>query len=240
MKKALFALLLCVTVLGFGFNVYAEEEVYYTNGNGVELNEKEYKFLTAFYWDGYPAIMTKKDYQNFIDTDMMNRRIIIKKSNGGSSKSPYHGTSNKAVQISAACYSTCLVSITANWFTNPNNRSYDDIGAYLSGPSYYSYSHTYVSSSAGTTYTSNIKTPGNGIGSTVKLPDSATNIIISLGFTTVGSGTIYGSYQHSVTPITLATAQNYNISFGGYGHVFDFYGTAAGVFDGMAGVDITV
>ena len=239
MKKVLFGLLLCVAVLGFGFNVYAEEEVYYTNSNGVELNEKEYKFLQAFYWDDYPAIMTEKDYQEFVDLDLMNRRIIIKKSNGGE-KSPYHATGSKAVQISAACSSTCLVSITANWFTSPNNRSYDDIGAYFSGPSYYSYSHTYVSSTAGTTYSSNLKIPGNGIGSSVKLPDSGSNIIVSLGFTTVGSGTIYGSYQHSVTPITLATAKNYNISFGGYGHVFDFYGTAAGVFDGMAGVDITV
>ena len=240
MKKALFGLLLCVAVLGFGFNVYAEEEVYYTNANGVELNEKEYKFLTAFYWDGYPAIMTKKDYKEFVDMDLMNRRIIIKKSNGGSSKSPYHGTSHKSVQISAACSSTCYINIVATWFVSPYNRSYDDIGAYFSGPSYYSYSHTYVSSSSGTSYFSDLKTPGNGIGSTVKLPDSGSNIIVSLGFSTVGSGTIYGSYQHSVTPITQAIAKNYNISFGGYGHVFDFYGSAVGMFDGMAGVDITV
>jgi len=53
-------------LFAFVTNVYADEEAYYTNGNGVEFTEEEYEFLSAMYWDGYQDLMTEDDYDEFI------------------------------------------------------------------------------------------------------------------------------------------------------------------------------
>lgn len=241
MKKMLYGILLFAVIFCFGMNVYAKENVYYTNDNGVELSEKEYNFLKTFFYENYPEIMTQDQYNDFIEKDLMSKKIQIKKIyDKDNSKSPYHGTANKSLQISSACSSYCYMSLTATWFNSPSVRSYDVIGAYLSGPSLVSHDYTYVSSSAGYDYFYNVKQQSNGFGNSILLPSTGSNIVISQGFTLSGHGTVYGSYQHAAAPVTLAQSKNYNISFSGYGHVFDFYGTAVGMYDGMAGVDITI
>ena len=53
-KKLMGFIILLIAVIGISMNVYADESVYYTNPNGVELTQEEYEFLQSFYWDGYP------------------------------------------------------------------------------------------------------------------------------------------------------------------------------------------
>jgi hypothetical protein len=98
---------------------------------------------------------------------------------------------------------------------------------------------TKVTSSAGVSYFNYNKVLSNGFGTSVLLPASpATNIIVDQQFYTNLGGTIYASYQHATSNITLSTSYCYTISASGYGGVFDFYGSATGVYDGMGGVNI--
>ena len=157
-----------------------------------------------------------------------------------STRSTVHGTNAKVVKIAAACSTNCMVTINLDWLASPTIRSYDVIGAYLSGVSLISHNGTYVVSSTSSDFYNNLKTAYNGIGNSVKLPSTGTNIIVNMTFTTSTGGTIYGSYQHAMSNTTLPVSKYYNFSLGGYGNVFSFYGSAVGIYDGMGGVDITV
>lgn len=235
-KKIIGMMILAIAMMGISINTYAKE-VYYTTPNGIELTEAEYNFLVNFYWEEYVDNMTQDQYEEFANSDLLSRKLIVK--NNDQSRSQSHSTNSKNIKISAACSSTCLVSIVATWYTNPTIRSYDVIGAYFSGVSLISHQSTVVHASTGSNSFSNIKTAYNGIGNSVLLP-SGTNLVINQILTTTTGGTIYGSYQHATQNTTLAVSKLYSFSLGGYGNVFSFYGNAYGVYDGMAGVDINV
>lgn len=51
---------------------------------------------------------------------------------------------------------------------------------------------------------------------------------------------VYASYQHATSNITLATAQSYTLSSGGFGNVFFFLNGVGAYYDGMSGVDETI
>ena len=57
-------------------------------------------------------------------------------------------------------------------------------------------------------------------------------------FTYSGSGTIYASYQHAKTNVTLATSKKYTIAQGGYGNVLLFDNNVQIKYDNMTGVSI--
>ena len=232
-----------IAVMGFSKNVYAESNTYYTTTKDIELTKEEYDFLTQFYWNDYPDYMTKAQYEEFKNSDLLDRKLKVKtlvNPNENSVKSQEHGTNAKVLKIAAACSNTCQVNLNLVWTVNPSVRSYDVIGAYLSGVSLISHDMTYVVSTSGTTFFNNIKTAYNGIGNSVKLPASGSNIIVNMTFTTTTGGVIYGSYQHAMSNTTLPVSKYYNFSLAGYGNVFSFYGSASGIYDGMGGVDITV
>lgn len=233
-----FALVFC-----FSLNVKAEE-VFYTNPNGVELTEEEYNFLTTFYWDDYVTIMTEEQYEDFQELDWQNGRLITASTTDNetmcSIQSPTHQTPYKTLGISALCTTECTVSLVNTWDVDPGVRSWDVIGAYLSNVSLTQHVTTYVYSSAGSTSYNNLKTAYNGIGNSVKLPNSGSGVVVNMIFKTTTGGHIFGSYQHATEYITLLVSKNYNFSLGGYGSVFSFYGNAIGKYDGMAGVDIAV
>ncbi len=237
-KKVIGMIILAIMMMGLSINAYAKE-VYYTTPTGIELTEAEYNFLVNFYWKGYVDNMTQEQYEEFASSDLLNRKLTVKKLNDEPNRSQSHTTSSKNISIAAACSSYCTVSIVATWYANPSVRSYDTIGAYFSGVSLLSHQSTVVHSSTGSTSYSNLKTAYNGLGNSVLLP-SGTNLVINQIFTTTTGGTIYGSYQHATQNTTLAVSKLYNFSLGGYGSVFLFYGNAYGVYDGMAGVDINV
>lgn len=248
MKKMAFGLLLLIiSIIGITKNVYASENVFYTTPNGIELTEEEYKFLTTFFWKEYPDIMTEEQYQDFVSRDLLTKQLKIKKVEipdspfGTPTRSPSHSDPAKTLQIGSICSTTCYTSLVATWTASPFTRSYDVIGAYFSGNALSSHQATYVYSDAtGAISYSNLKTATNGIGNSVKLPSVGENIIVNILFNATPNGTIFGSYQHAMQDVTLPVSQEYNFSLGGYGNVFDFYGNAAGKYDHMAGVDITV
>lgn len=239
-KKIMGMLVLAIAIMGISINAYAKD-VYYTTPNGIELTEAEYNFLVNFYWEEYVDNMTQEQYEEFANSDLLSRKLIVKNSEDqmGPSRSQSHSTYAKNLKISAACSSNCTVSIVATWFVNPAIRSYDTIGAYFSGVSLIAHQSTVVHASTGSNSFTNLKTAYNGIGNSVLLP-SGTNLVINQVLTTTTGGTIYGSYQHATQNTTLAVSKLYNFSLGGYGNVFLFYGNAYGVYDGMAGVDINV
>ena len=239
-KKLIRIILLIITLMGISLNTYAKDSVYYTTPKGIELTEEEYNFLVNFYWQGYVDNMSEEQYEEFANSDLLSRKLIVKTSEDNEpDRSPTHTTPSKNLKISAACSTNCTVSIVATWTVNPSIRSYDTIGAYLSGVSLISANQTTVSSSNGTTFFYNWKSTYNGVGNSVLLP-SGTTLVVNQILTTTTGGIIYGSYQHATQNVTLLVSKQYNISLGGYGNVFAFYGNAYGVYDGMGGVDLYV
>lgn len=248
MKKIVMALLVVFAVAGFTKNVYAEE-VYYTNQNGVELTREEYEFLSTFYTERYPEFMTRDMYDEFVADDLLNSEVetvsytepqLPLLNPGLEPNSTSHSDGAKTVQISRACLSTyCIMSLVNTWHGNPSVRSWDNIGAYLDGVSLLKHNSTYVDSTAGTVWYANLNTT-NGIGNSVKLPDTGSDIIICMSFKVSRGGTVYGSYQHAMQNTTLLNSQNYYLDILGYGNVFAYTGNAIGVYDDMNGVDIDV
>lgn len=249
MKRVLLTLLAVFAVFGIVQNVYAEE-VYYTNSNGIELTREEYEFLNKFYGPYYTDNMTKAMYDEFIEYDLMNSEVEIKKytiptlpllNPEMGYRSPNHVTQAKTLQIGSACFPTfCIMSLQNTWTESPYVRSWDNIGVYLDGVSLISHDGTYVGSTAGTNWYENLKTESDGVGNSVKLPDVGENIIIDMAFKVTRGGTVYGSYQHAMQNTTLLNSKNYTIDLLGEGGVFLYNGNAVGVYDGMNGVDIDV
>lgn len=248
MKKVIVLLVTVLCILGITKNVYAEE-AYYTTPNGIELTREEYEFLTTFYSQNYPDIMTQEMYDEFVEDDLINSDVEIKTyiepqlallNPTVSPNSTSHSTQAKTVQIGRACLSTyCMMTLKNTWHHSPSVRSWDNIGAYFEGVTLLNHNYTYVDSTAGTTYFTNLKTT-NGVGNSVKLPDVGENITITMSFKVSRGGTVYGSYQHAMQNTTLLNSQNYTLDILGLGNAFSYYGNAYGIYDGMNGVDIDV
>lgn len=231
-----------------GNNTYALETKIYRNKNEVKLMKKEYNFVNDFYGTSYFQNMTKEDYEWLAELNIENNMVTINTvydnnlsiSKRFSTYDSQYKTSNKRLSIAKSCDSKkCTILTNLTWLTNPNVRSNDVIGARFDGTSLYTNTiTTKISSSDGTTYYSNTKTLSNGIGTSVKLPNEATNIVAEQKFFTNLGGKIYASYQHATSNISLANSYYYTISSNGYGKVFNFFGHATGVYDGMNGVDI--
>lgn len=235
MKKIIFLLIL----VGFTSNVYAKEK-YYENNNGVELTKEEYDFLSLMYWEGSQDFMTKEDYEKFIGSNIMNGIITIKES---SEIVPYGVTTSdkeKTLKIVSSCITNCTISVTATWKVMPAVKSYDVMGAYLEGTSLINNPTTRITTNLGVNSSNEIKKFSNGFGVSIKLPKYGTSLIINQEFVVSKNGTVYASYQHAKSPISLANSRNYALSRSGYGGVFKFSGTAANTYDRMSGVNITL
>lgn len=248
-KKVVIALFAVISLIGFTKNVYAEE-VYYTTPNGIELTREEYNFLTSFYGEPYLNFMTREMYDEFVEDDIINSEVetvtytepqlaLLNPSIAPNSTS--HSTSAKTVQIAKACVPAfCIIDLQNTWHGSPSVRSWDNIGAFFDGVSLILFSHTYVDSTAGTEYFTNLVTESDGIGNSVELPSTGSNITISMAFRVSRGGTVYGSYQHAMQSTTLANSQNYTLDILGNGNVFLYNSTAIGIYDDMNGVDIDV
>lgn len=140
------------------------------------------------------------------------------------------------------------LTLTNTWLKMPSRRSFDVMGIQWSAgfdPDWNSYSGKQTSNVGTTNYTAS-SSPGyfkeysHAITLAMNLYDRATSITNYLEITGTCSGTINinGSYQHATKDITLANLNsNYGINANGLGGMFDFWGAAAGVYDGMAGVN---
>lgn len=246
MKKAVkyFAAFLFVITIFMGQEVYAKE-VYYTNSKGVSFTKEQYDFYTYLTHDGFQEHVTQDMLDEIAGADLS--KIQVKKV--GICPNPqrrddnmYVITSAKSLEMSNYCYGGyCSIYSEVEWFGDPTVKSYDLYGTYFDStisrigpPLIFATSTDYQNDEETIVY------ENDGFGAVVQVPTTGEDIIIDMIYNYSGSGTVFVSYQHAMSPITLANAQLFNIDLIGYGGVFDFYGAAVGVYDQMPGVHMDV
>lgn len=230
----------------FFINVRADE-VYYTNSHGVSLTEEQYNFLTELHFDGYQDYITEATHNKYLSMGLYDEKVnkeVIEDfdDTGNSLNGTLHETTAKRLELAYACGGNrCTMATTAEWKGTPRIISYDVIGSYLYGNlTRLSTPITYLYWSGNTIEFTDRVYSGNGYGCTALLQNSSVNMIVAqdVDIRVDGSGTFYSSYQHATKRITLETSKKYTTGFGGYGGVFFFYGSAVGVYDQMAGVNV--
>lgn len=85
----------------------------------------------------------------------------------------------------------------------------------------------------------NIRKQSNGFGISMNLVNDASyfETDISANIRATGeAATVYGTYQHAVTNVTLEQSHSYNISHNGFGSVLNFATGVRGYYDRMQGV----
>ena len=227
----------------FSLNQVDAKEIYYTNSKGVSMTEDEYQFIGELYKDGFQEHITPELYDNIIDNNLMDREIekksIVVRDNPFA-RGSYHTTSYKSLSITKSCdSSSCFILITLDWLANPAVRSYDVIGALFHNVTRQSTPVTNYFDSISSNATGTYKYASDGVGASFKL-GTGSNLYITQQFYVSRGGTVFGSYQHATASITLNESRNYNFHINGYGSVFAFGTTGLDIYDGMAGVDITV
>lgn len=237
MKKILiFVIMLCIGII----DVNASTDIYYTNHNNVNFTEKQYNFFSKMYFEGYQEYVTQEDFDLF-SIEEMNPSLVetVYIEDRCLSRGSFINDSNKTLKISKTSISNeSNITILASWNNNPSVKSYDVIGARLVNTSLLNTPVTKVINSSGSkSYSVNVNS-NNGFGTSVLL--SGNNIKVTQTFRVKNGGTVYGSYQHAMSNISLANSKKYTISSSGYGSVFAFTGTATNVYDQMSGVSISV
>lgn len=249
MKKGI--VLIFITALFFcGNKVYAEE--YYRNHFGVSFTQEQYDFYTNLMHDGFQEAVTQEMLDEIanedLDTYVINRVKLcpmptIEREPGGNLRDDnlYVITSAKSLEMVNACnvYGSCRMYAFVEWFDEPNQQSYDVIGAYLDGPTRTAPPIVLVSTSDDYSAEEVVLYESDGFGAVVPVL-SGEDLEIDMSFPYSGTGGIFISYQHAMSYISLANAQLFNIDFSGYGNVFSFYGAATGIYDQMPGVHMDV
>lgn len=236
--KLLFCLL---TISLFVGNVSATELNFYTNENGVSFTEKEYNFLSDFYFDGYQDYMTTEDYEKFVTSNIMEGEIkTITLDDSLNSRSLEYETKMKQLKVSSSCANDCIVATTLIWKAIPAVKSYDLIGAYFDNTSLADGPSTYLLS--GTTYVSPSYTlyHSNGISASIKIPNTNNSMKVVQQFNVKKSGSINVSYQHARKSISLTNSKKYKLSRSGYGGVFDFNESISNYYDAMGGITLNL
>lgn len=226
-------------------SVFASE--YYVNQNGVVFNAQQFNYISDMYYVGYQDTMTQIEFDKIVELGLFKQPIIIVEQNGMNSKSNYVVMGNSSTQygvtttITKSCTTQCLVTLKATWSVIPSIKSFDVIGFRLANATIDTINKATISgNNYSVTYQpSEAKVSDNGFGYSIKLGNSV-GLKITTSMYTSRNGTIFGSYQHSNYNVTLETSKLYNISPGGYGNVFSFYGDAMFKYNNATGVDITL
>lgn len=172
------------------------------------------------------------------------------------SRAASHTTSYKNIQITAsatAAKNSYYIAVINKWLTEPYVKSYDVIamrtddatikeGTQEGTQAYKKANGTYgyVEYSNGGT---NMVKASNGFGISMNLVDEGKEFscnIEAIVTATTEWATMYGSYQHAASSVTLAQSKSYTISHNGYGEVINFATGIEGVYDGMQGVSIAL
>lgn len=227
-------------------DVKADENIYYTNSNGVSMTETQYNYLKEMFFEDYPNYVTEAEYNELLTKNMFTKEIekktVVDESSPTITRSSYHETNAKVLTLSQSCGTAeCLMVFTNAWKGEPSVKSYDLIGSLLFGDLTLNSGITSkLYFSGGTLYGDGTKYSNKGWGVSFLLPNSTTTITVTQHFYVYGEGTVFSSYQHAVKRISLATSQKFTCNFGGWGGVFDFYGSAVGKYDHTAGVDMGI
>ena len=164
----------------------------------------------------------------------------------------YHTTSYKNIEIMTThtggnSYQVYMVN---TWLITPRVKSYDVIALRVEDATITSGSQlgTQVYGSNGNfdmvnySYNgTNMVLSSNGFGISMNLVDAASEFacdIEAIVTATSQWATVYGSYQHAMTAVTLAKSKSYTISHNGYGKVINFATAVQNDYDNMQGVSI--
>ena len=236
-----------LVAIGIGFLISISQvdakEIYYTNSKGVSMTEEEYEFIGQLYRDGFQEHITQELYDNIIENNLMEREIerkTIVHQDNPLLRGSYHTTSYKSLSITKSCSSdNCLIILTLDWLANPAVRSYDVMGALFHNVTRLSTPVTFYADSISSNNTGTYKYASDGFGASLKL-GTGTDLLITQQFYVSRGGTVFGSYQHATSAITLNQSRDYTFGIAGFGSVFQFGSAGRDAYDGMAGVDITV
>lgn len=240
MKKILYLVLFNLIFTCFS----VKAKTFYINDNGVEFSKEQYSFISKFYFEGYQDYMTKSDYQEFVDSNIINGNIAIQEAYdyGRYGLVPYsnssHETASKILQLSTSCSKDCTVVVKAVWKKVPTTKTYDLIGAYFENTSLrgLELAQMYYGGNISSSIENTIK--NNGLSSTFKLPNTNDLITIMQRYKVSKSGKLYVSYQHAKNSVSLAESRLYSFGPNGYGGVFNFDSSLRSKYDGMKGLNI--
>ena len=166
----------------------------------------------------------------------------------------YHTTSYKNIEISTSQTGTnsYLIYVTNNWLITPRVKSYDVIAMRVDDATISSgtqsgvqfYTTNGVTDAVNYSYQgTNMVLSSNGFGISMNLVDAASGFtceIEAIVTATTKWATVYGSYQHAMTAVTLAKSKSYTISHNGYGKVINFATAVQNDYDNMQGVSISL
>ncbi len=173
-------------------------------------------------------------------------KLIKKESNAKLGYDDY-STTNKKVEMYYATTTSgqYYIQLSNTWLNqyNPNVRSYDIIAARWTNSistSNINATGTQVATNNSQNYSnggSNMVKSSNGVGISMNLFDSGLPVYEMLKvYSPTAYGTIYGTYQHATTNVSLATSKSYYFGNGLGGTIVHSY---SGYYDGMPGVSVS-
>ncbi len=243
-KYSMAIVILVISCLLYIPTVGAVEDQTYENNNGIVVSQDAHDIIVEAYGQEYFDNMTEEQYDSikelFEEGNTLGMNTYEERPDITRSTNYFNGT--RRITIIKSCGTDmCTILTTLVWAVNPQTRSYDVIGARFNSTSLSDdVMMTRVQSSAGIAYSENWRELSNGIGASVNLPNTATDLIIDQLIHVEPDGAVFASYQHAEENLTLAASRQYTFGVGCYGNVFCFYGDALNKYDQMGGVSIVL
>lgn len=187
-----------------------------------------------------------------ITTEVSKEEATTAAENNISTRASYHKTSYKNIAITTSKTGTnsYFIYVTNNWLITPRVKSYDVIAMRVDDATISSgtqrgmqaYTTNGITDVVNYSYQgTNMVLSSNGFGISMNLVDAASGFtceIEAIVTATSQWATVYGSYQHAMTAVTLAQSKSYTISHNGYGKVINFATAVQNDYDNMRGVSI--
>lgn len=238
MKKIFPIIILFLCILSKQVN--AKETNYYINSYHVEFTKEEYDYFSTMFYEGYQETITQEELELYPKEYRKKELVITQYLEEIVPIAANLETEYKSFKITKSGVGQINIGVTLEWKKAPKNRSYDVMGAYFEGVNREGEIVTKLNYNGGS-YTSNeLKNWNHGFGISIKLPSNGTNIKLTQSYKTSSGGTIYASYQHSTSTISLADSKNYTIGKNGLGNVFIFSNGLGSKFEAMRGISINV
>lgn len=187
-----------------------------------------------------------------ITTEVSKEEATTAAENNISTMATYHTTSYKNIAITTSKTGTnsYFIYVTNDWLITPRVKSYDVIAMRVDDATISSgtqsgvqfYTTNGITAAVNYSYQgTNMVLSSNGFGISMNLVDAASGFtceIEAIVTATSQWATVYGSYQHAMTAVTLAQSKSYTISHNGYGKVINFATAVQNDYDNMRGVSI--
>ena len=241
-----------------------------TSAKAATLTNEEYSRLKIIFSDARIATMSNEDAQRYLSkyyrvTETANGTVSAEvtkteaeeasqATNNNVTRGVSYRTTYKNIQIVASPISGnhYFMKFHVNWLLTPRVKSYDvnamrvddvtiqegsqkGMQIYGSNNNYSEISYSYNGT--------NMVNQSNGFGISMNLVDAATEFQLDIEAIVVSTSkwaTVYASYQHAASNVTLAQSKSYNISHNGYGEVINFATAVENYYDGMQGVSIAL